>query len=90
LEEIGAMMVNVMDFFNKTLGITRTNNIHLFKVEMVEWNMMSTLMLGNGTLEGIYGTATHELGHSWFQHVLASMNQNTLGWMRDLQPMFQI
>jgi hypothetical protein len=30
---------------------------------------MSTLMLGNGTLEGIYGTATHELGHSWFQHV---------------------
>jgi hypothetical protein len=31
----------------------------------------------------------HELGHSWFQHVLASMNQNTLGWM-DLQPMFQI
>jgi hypothetical protein len=23
---------------------------------------MSTLMLGNGTLEGIYGTATHELG----------------------------
>jgi hypothetical protein len=40
--------------------------------------------------EGIYGTATHELGHSWFQHVLASMNQNTLGWMRDLQPMFQI
>jgi hypothetical protein len=50
---------------------------------------MSTLMLGNGTLEGIYGTATHELGHSWFQHVLAS-NQNTLGWMRDLQPMFQI
>jgi hypothetical protein len=39
LEEIGAMMVNVMDFFNKTLGITRTNNIHLFKVEMVEWNM---------------------------------------------------
>jgi hypothetical protein len=22
----------------------------------------------NGTLE-VYGTATHELGHSWFQHV---------------------
>jgi hypothetical protein len=42
---------------------------------------MSTLMLGNGTLEGIYGTATHEL-HSWFQHVLASMNLNIHGWMR--------
>jgi hypothetical protein len=24
----------------------------------------------NGTLEGIFGTATHELGHLWFQHVL--------------------
>jgi hypothetical protein len=36
---------------------------------------MST-MLGNGTLEGIYGTATHELGHSWFQHILAS-NEST-------------
>jgi hypothetical protein len=52
------MMVNVMDFFN-----IKIIPIHLFKVEMGEWNgMMSTLMLGNGTLEGIYGTATHELG----------------------------
>jgi aminopeptidase N len=41
---------------------------------------MSTLMLGNGTLEGIYGTATHELGHSWFQHVLAS-NESKHPWM---------
>jgi hypothetical protein len=54
---------------------------------MVEWNM-STLMLGNGTLEGIYGTATHELG-LWFQHVLASMNQNIHGWMR-IYNLFQI
>jgi aminopeptidase N len=59
------------------LGITRTNNIHLFKVEMAEWN---AVMLGNGTLEGIYGTATHELGHSWFQHVLAS-NESKHPWM---------
>jgi hypothetical protein len=54
------MMVNVMDFFNKKLGITRTNNIHLFKVDGGMEYAMSTLMLGNGTLEGIYGTATHE------------------------------
>jgi hypothetical protein len=33
LEEIEPMMVND-GFFKKTLGITRTNNIHLFKVEM--------------------------------------------------------
>jgi hypothetical protein len=31
MEEIGA---DDGWFFNKTLGITRTNNIHLFKVEM--------------------------------------------------------
>jgi len=41
---------------------------------------MCTLMLGNGTLEGIYGTATHELGHSWFQHILAS-NESKHPWM---------
>jgi hypothetical protein len=34
MEEMEPMMVNVMDFLIKTLGITRTNNIHLFKVEM--------------------------------------------------------
>jgi aminopeptidase N len=37
-------------------------------------------MLGNGTLEGILGTATHELGHSWFQHILAS-NESKHPWM---------
>jgi aminopeptidase N len=41
---------------------------------------MCTLMLGNGTLEGILGTATHELGHSWFQHILAS-NESKHPWM---------
>jgi hypothetical protein len=29
---------------------------------------------------GIFGTATHELGHSWFQHVLAS-NESKHPWM---------
>ena len=41
---------------------------------------MCTLMLGNGTLEGMLGTATHELAHSWFQHVLAS-NESKHPWM---------
>jgi hypothetical protein len=30
--------------------------------------------------QGIYGTATHELGHSWFQHILAS-NESKHPWM---------
>jgi hypothetical protein len=79
LEEIGADDGQCDGFSIKL------KHIHLFKVEMGMEYAMSTLMLGNGTLEGIYGTATHELGHSWFQQ----MNQN-IGWMRDLQPMFQI
>jgi aminopeptidase N len=37
-------------------------------------------MLGDGTLKGIFGTATHELGHSWFQHILAS-NESKHPWM---------
>jgi hypothetical protein len=45
---------------------------------------MCTLMLGNGTLEGIYGTATHELGHSWFQHILASNESKHLGWTNSI------
>jgi hypothetical protein len=32
------------------------------------------------TLQGIYGTATHELGHSLFQHILAS-NESKHPWM---------
>jgi hypothetical protein len=38
---------------------------------------MSTLMLGNGTLEGIYGT-THELGILGSNTFWLQMNQNTL------------
>jgi hypothetical protein len=75
LEEIEPMMVNVMDFSKKHWELP-TNNIHLFKVEM-EY-AMSTLMLGNGTLEGIYGTATHELGILGSNTFWLPMNQNTL------------
>jgi aminopeptidase N len=37
-------------------------------------------MMGNGTLDGMVGLASHELGHSWFQHVLAS-NESKHPWM---------
>jgi aminopeptidase N len=37
-------------------------------------------LIGNGTLEGMYGTAAHELAHSWFQHILAS-NESKHPWM---------
>jgi hypothetical protein len=41
------------------------------------------------TLEGIYGTAT-QVGHSWFQHILASNESSILGWMKVLQLTFLI
>jgi hypothetical protein len=72
-----------MDFFNKNIG-----NYPYKQYSFIQGGdggmeyAMSTLMLGNGTLEGIYGTATHELGHSWFQHVLASNESKHPGWMR--------
>jgi hypothetical protein len=79
LEEIGADDGQCNGFFTKNIGNTRTNNIHLFKVEMGMEYAMSTLMLGNGTLEGIYGTATHELGHSWFPRF--GFNESKHPWM---------
>ena len=41
---------------------------------------MCTLILGEGKFEGLLGVATHELGHSWFQHILAS-NESKHSWM---------
>jgi hypothetical protein len=41
---------------------------------------MCTLILGNGSYEGLIGVIAHEMGHSWFQHVLAS-NESKHGWM---------
>ena len=41
---------------------------------------MCTLILGQGTFEGLLGVTAHELAHSWFQHVLAS-NESKHGWM---------
>jgi Zn-dependent protease with chaperone function len=31
-----------------------------------------TLILGEGTFEGLLGVIAHEMGHSWFQHVLTN------------------
>ena len=41
---------------------------------------MCTLILGEGKLEGLVGVIAHEMGHSWFQHVLAS-NESKHPWM---------
>lgn len=74
-------MFKVMDFYNKNVG-----NYPYKQYSFIQGGdggmeyAMCTLMLGNGTLDGILGTATHELGHSWFQHILAS-NESKHPWM---------
>jgi hypothetical protein len=50
------MMVNVMDFFNKNIRNYPLQTIFIYSREMAEWNMRGTLMLGNGTLEGIWNS----------------------------------
>ncbi|OYU83641.1 MAG: peptidase M1 [Flavobacterium sp. BFFFF2] len=41
---------------------------------------MCTLILGEGDLNGLTGLIAHEMGHSWFQQVLAS-NESKNPWM---------
>ena len=41
---------------------------------------MCTLILGEGKLDGLVGVIAHEMGHSWFQHVLGS-NESKHSWM---------
>jgi hypothetical protein len=61
-KEIGADDGQCDGFFSKNIGNYPYKQYSFIQGGDGEWNMMSTLMLGNGTLEGIYGTATHELG----------------------------
>ncbi|MBF0694151.1 MAG: M1 family metallopeptidase [Flavobacterium sp.] len=41
---------------------------------------MCTLILGNGKYDGLLGVTAHELGHTWFQHVIAT-NESKYGWI---------
>ncbi|WPR72193.1 M1 family metallopeptidase [Flavobacterium sp. NG2] len=80
-KQLQPMMANVMDLYNQKIGNYPYEQYSF--IQGGDGGMeygMCTLILGNGTLEGIFGTATHELGHSWFQHVLAS-NEAKHPWM---------
>lgn len=41
---------------------------------------MCTLILGEGSAEGVTGTMIHEVAHSWYQHTLAN-NEALYPWM---------
>ena len=80
-KKLQPLMVKVMDFYNKNIGDYPYKQYSF--IQGGDGGMeyaMCTLILGNGTLEGTFGTATHELGHSWFQHILAS-NESKHPWM---------
>lgn len=73
--------VKLMDYYNKTVG-----NYPYKQYSVIQGGdggmeyAMCTLILGNGTYEGILGTTAHEMAHSWFQHVLGS-NESKHFWM---------
>ncbi|WKL46883.1 M1 family metallopeptidase [Flavobacterium pectinovorum] len=80
-KQLEPLMVKVMEYYNQRVGQYPYKQYSF--IQGGDGGMeyaMCTLMLGNGTLEGILGTATHELGHSWFQHILAS-NESKHPWM---------
>jgi len=80
-KKLEPLMVREMDFYNQKIGDYPYKQYSF--IQGGDGGMeyaMCTLMLGNGTLEGILETATHELAHTWFQHLLAT-NESKHSWM---------
>lgn len=71
----------IMDYYNSIVG-----NYPYKQYSVIQGGdggmeyAMCTLVVGEGKLDGFVGLIAHELGHSWFQHILAS-NESKYGWM---------
>ena len=73
--------VQLMQYFNSIVGKYPYNQFSV--IQGGDGGMeyaMCTLILGEGTLDGLVGLIAHEMGHSWFQHILAS-NESKNPWM---------
>lgn len=73
--------VQLMEYYNKIVGKYPYDQYSV--IQGGDGGMeyaMCTLILGEGTYEGLVGVIAHEMGHSWFQHVLAS-NESKHPWM---------
>lgn len=71
----------IMDFYNQNVGKYPYKQYSV--IQGGDGGMeyaMCTLVLGEGTLGGFVGLIAHEMGHSWFQHVLAT-NESKHSWM---------
>ena len=80
-KKLQPITVKTLEFYNKTVGQYPYKQYSV--IQGGDGGMeyaMCTLIVGNGNLDGLVGVMTHELGHSWFQHILAS-NESKYGWM---------
>ena len=71
----------LMEFYNQTIGAYPYEQYSV--IQGGDGGMeygMCTLILGEGTYDGLVGVIAHEMAHSWFQHVLAS-NESKHPWM---------
>ncbi|OWP83122.1 M1 family metallopeptidase [Flavobacterium davisii] len=71
----------LMDIYNKTVGSYPYKQYSV--IQGGDGGMeyaMCTLILGEGTQEGLIGVTAHEMAHSWFQHILAT-NESKHSWM---------
>ncbi|MGV9002582.1 M1 family metallopeptidase [Flavobacterium sp.] len=71
----------IMDYYNQIVGKYPYKQYSVIQGGDggMEYSMC-TLVLGEGKIDGFVGLIAHEMGHSWFQHVLAS-NESKHGWM---------
>lgn len=73
--------VQLMQIYNQLVGKYPYNQYSI--IQGGDGGMeyaMCTLILGEGTFDGLLGVTAHEMAHSWFQHVLAS-NEAKNSWM---------
>ncbi len=79
--KVQSKTVKLMQFYNNLVGKYPYKQYSI--IQGGDGGMeyaMCTLILGEGTYDGLVGVIAHEMGHSWFQHVLAS-NESKHGWM---------
>ncbi|WP_298550444.1 M1 family metallopeptidase [uncultured Algibacter sp.] len=73
--------VELMQFFNNQVGQYPYKQYSV--IQGGDGGMeygMCTLILGEGSFDGLFGVTAHEMGHSWFQFILAS-NEARHSWM---------
>lgn len=65
--------VRLMEYYNNNIGPYPYKQYSIIQAGDggMEYGMC-TLVLGEGTLEGLLGTVAHEIAHSWFQFILAN------------------